>query len=354
MNFTELHNHGLEIVDRYKKSEAEVLSIFQKLDQTKTYLHYNCTSLFDYSIKFHKLSESVTLNFIAVSRRAVQLPELKAAIDTGDLTISKARKITSVITPETQSSWISKAINLSSRALEKEVAKVQPQVLTPEKAKYVTETRVNINFGLSEEFYKKLKRIQDLESQRLSRAVSLEEAQEVMIDLYLERKDPVKKAKRNVGKTKKDCPKPDEHVPGHIDNFSDEIANPTAKPQATSATKASAQNSNQVTNSLEKPPAKTSTKTSDQVIKSLEEPGAENIQKPFTSRTPIPSQLRHQVNLRDQGKCSEPGCNQERWLETHHIIPVSQGGQNTLENLKTLCFSHHKLEHLELGNEFKH
>jgi len=293
-NFIELHNRGLEIVDRYKKSEAEVLSILQELDQTKTYLHYGCTSLFDYSMKFHKMTESVTLNFIAVSRRAVQVPELKAAIDIGDLTVSKARKITSVITPETQSSWISKAINLSSRALEKEVARVQPQALTPEKAKYVTESRININFGLSEEFYKKLKRVQDLESQRLSRAASLEEAQEVMLDLYLEKKDPVERAKRNLKPKENDLNtagqgpgSPIPYVTGHVNK---------------------------------------------------------------KSRMPIPSQLRHQINLRDKGKCSEPNCNQGRWIDIHHIIPVSQGGENTLENLKILCSGHHKIEHLEKSN----
>jgi hypothetical protein len=64
-------------------------------------------------------------------------------------------------------------------------------VLTPEKAKYVTEDRVNLNLGLSEKFYKRLKRVQDLESQRLRRPVTLEEAEEAMIDLYLEKKDPI-------------------------------------------------------------------------------------------------------------------------------------------------------------------
>jgi hypothetical protein len=78
------------------------------------------------------------------------------------------------------------------------VAKVSPQVLTPEKAKYVAENRMNINFGLSEESYKKLKRVQDLESQRLSKAASLEETVEAMIGLYLEKKDPLEKAKRNI------------------------------------------------------------------------------------------------------------------------------------------------------------
>jgi hypothetical protein len=114
-NFMELHERGIAIVGRYKMSETEVLGVLQEQDKTKLYLKFNCKSLFEYSRKFHKMSEPVTLNFIAVSRRATQVPELKAAIETGELTVSAARKITSVITPSSQSDWISKAINLTSR-----------------------------------------------------------------------------------------------------------------------------------------------------------------------------------------------------------------------------------------------
>jgi 5-methylcytosine-specific restriction endonuclease McrA len=66
-----------------------------------------------------------------------------------------------------------------------------------------------------------------------------------------------------------------------------------------------------------------------------------------TRRKPLATQVRHQVNLRDQGKCDRENCEEQRWLDIHHIIPVNQGGQNTLENLRTLCRGHHKLEHLE-------
>ena len=37
-------------------------------------------------------------------------------------------------------------------------------------------------------------------------------------------------------------------------------------------------------------------------------------------------------------------------LEAHHIVPVSQGGSNKLDNLKTLCYDCHKSEHSHVGN----
>ena len=61
--FNELHNRGIEIVGRYKKSEAEVLEIIQELDKTKTYLKFNCKSLFEYSMKISQNERARNLKF---------------------------------------------------------------------------------------------------------------------------------------------------------------------------------------------------------------------------------------------------------------------------------------------------
>jgi 5-methylcytosine-specific restriction endonuclease McrA len=55
-------------------------------------------------------------------------------------------------------------------------------------------------------------------------------------------------------------------------------------------------------------------------------------------RNPIPGVLRHEVFHRDGYRCRECGAtNLETSLEVDHIIPVSQGGTDELENLQTLC-----------------
>jgi len=49
----------------------------------------------------------------------------------------------------------------------------------------------------------------------------------------------------------------------------------------------------------------------------------------------IPSEVRREVWRRDEGKCVK--CGSRENLEYDHIIPVSQGGSNTVRNIELLC-----------------
>ena len=56
-------------------------------------------------------------------------------------------------------------------------------------------------------------------------------------------------------------------------------------------------------------------------------------------RTHIPRGLRHEVFKRDNYTCQECGATKEDGAKLHidHIIPVSKGGTDELDNLQTLC-----------------
>lgn len=62
------------------------------------------------------------------------------------------------------------------------------------------------------------------------------------------------------------------------------------------------------------------------------------------SRT-IPAHMRRAVLARDHHRCRVPGCTMSRYVDVHHIIPWSEGGPHTLENLLTLCELHHTHHH---------
>lgn len=66
----------------------------------------------------------------------------------------------------------------------------------------------------------------------------------------------------------------------------------------------------------------------------------------------IPDQVRRQVLQRDAHKCLHCGWSHERWnpsdprhLEAHHVDPHGRGGENTPENLITLCNICHDAVH---------
>jgi hypothetical protein len=59
----------------------------------------------------------------------------------------------------------------------------------------------------------------------------------------------------------------------------------------------------------------------------------------------IPPALRRAILARDQHRCSVPGCMNATFLDLHHILPRSEGGDNVLANLHTLCGAHHRAVH---------
>jgi 5-methylcytosine-specific restriction endonuclease McrA len=284
-----IHEKALSRAKIFHRAEADLLDVLQELDEAKTFLHYRCTSLYEYCVKILKLSDDNAYAFIRVARKAKEVPELKEAVRKQEITTSKAKRIASVISKSNSEHWLNLAKTLPKPQLEKEVAKVSPKEATPEKAKYVSEDRVNLNMSLSEKSMKKFRRVQDLVSQSRRRHSSLEDSLDELLDFYLERKDPVEKAKRNlksekIGAQRYDVPKASP-CPGH-------------------------------------------------------------------GRKPLPAQTKHQVNLRDQGQCThiEDGrrCESCRWLDIHHQIPLSRGGSDEIDNLTTLCWAHHRMEHVGL------
>jgi hypothetical protein len=59
----------------------------------------------------------------------------------------------------------------------------------------------------------------------------------------------------------------------------------------------------------------------------------------------VPAAIRRALHLRDQRKCTFPGCTHELFLDAHHIEHWIDGGKTSLDNLITLCRRHHTFVH---------
>ncbi len=123
---------------------------------------------FDYSIRRLNLSEASASNLITVARKSVEIPALGLAIEAGELSVAKARKITPVLTIENQNTWIDIAKTKTSREIERAVASEKPELLISETTKYRAADRIEFKVGISEALLKKIERVRDLESQGTS------------------------------------------------------------------------------------------------------------------------------------------------------------------------------------------
>lgn len=70
----------------------------------------------------------------------------------------------------------------------------------------------------------------------------------------------------------------------------------------------------------------------------------------FIPRKAVRAKEKHTVNKRDNGQCTHIDnaglrCDSRQWVQVHHVKHHAQGGADTAENLRTLCFAHHRLLH---------
>lgn len=191
----DLHGRALAAAGRYKRAHAELLDIVIRVDEARLYLAFDLGSSFSYCVEKLGLTEDVACSFIAVARKARAVPELKIAIDAG-LDFTKAKQVARVITPENQAELLATAAASSTRELERAIVKDHPREAVVERVRIVAEDRHKLELGLSEELLMKLRRAQDLACNKAKKAASLEDTLAAVLELYLEREDPQRKAER--------------------------------------------------------------------------------------------------------------------------------------------------------------
>ena len=286
MNMTamELDIKAKALARDYLITESKLLELLIKMKRQKTFLELNYTGIFDYCERALKLSRAQSYYFKSVAEKSEEVPEIRDAISLGNLTLSQARRIVPVITPENKDLWLSKAQTLSQKELERQVTQVNPMSRVIEKLKPVAPSLSELKLGVSSETEAQLKRLQEIYSQKKQRFVTLAEVIALMTQDTLERIAPEKKLER------------------------------VRKPKTVSSRKHSIPN---------RPIQRRSPVPQRIKLQKLNE--AQN-QCTYTS---------------SDGR----RCEQRLWLELHHKRPVSQGGGNEKENLKCLCSSHHRTLH---------
>jgi 5-methylcytosine-specific restriction endonuclease McrA len=346
-----LDAQAIKVARNYKKLEQELLALIIEIDKKKIFYQLGYNSLFSYLTDRLELTPAATYAFINVARKSHEIPELKEHVTSGKLSIYKAQRITPVITSKNSKTWLTLAQSVTHRKLEREVALAAPRQAVLEKTKYLSldqelsekvvikreSPRLALQMGVSEKLMLKIRRAQDLESQRNKKSLSLEETLEQILDVYLDKRDPLKRAQRQLvnGKIQMSNSKKD---------YSDRRASVREGGKDPDSKKSLIEEPKK--RPMKKQLLSEKTETSYASVTS----GRNFARAKSDKRKPIPASIYHQLQLRDQGQCTHRDqggrrCPSRRFLEAHHIKPVSNGGDNSLENLTLFCSGHHKSMH---------
>ena len=264
-----------------------MVELLNLLASTSGYLYFQCPSLRQYAIEKWGLPEYTAADMVTVARKSLEIPELLSTLQRGQTSLSKLRRICSVITLKDKAEWLDLAEKGTNRDIEKAVAAARPQPVD-ESLNYKDDNLSELRVGLNEETRKNLERIRDLLSQKNGRAVTLSECLEQMTKIVLEKMDPLKKAER--------------------------------------ATKRRA--------------AKCEKLGTCQIRKFI------RARRKLPARVEHAINLRDQAqcaHVNHQGQ----RCPNRRWLHRHHLKPVSMGGDDSVANLTSLCSGHHRLLHFQ-------
>ena len=123
--------------------------------------------------------------FVRVVRKSIEVPELASAVASGEIQITKAKTIASVITKENKTEWLDGAAHLSKHDLEKKVMKASGRETS------------SVSFELTAEEQASFRRIQEILCAKLDHYPTKEEALNWMTEFALNKIDPVRKADRS-------------------------------------------------------------------------------------------------------------------------------------------------------------
>ena len=393
-----IHERAVNAVRVYRQGQKELIQVIQEMDRCQGYRDFQCASLWQYCLTKLKLDESESSALISIARKSYEVPELKAAVEAGQIHISNARQIVPVLNRDNKSQWLERAQTLSKRELQKELADHCPKLATTERAKYVSQTRVQFQCGLNEEDFKEFLEVQNLVSQSKQSHSDYEQTLIELVRFYKQAKHPLLKAQRAVlraqraearGVKKQEHSGPVEELCENEKESCRERS--TACEQRPMESEAVDQDPQyeityqfQESEAMHQAPERVSDDipecvsddilecdgilervsddilervsddilecVSDDILECLNDNILHRVKNKNLRRKRYPAELEHRLNLRDQRQCTHINskaerCSEKKWLSFHHKIPVEQGGPDTFENLQTLCWAHHQLVH---------
>jgi hypothetical protein len=130
-----------------------------------------------------------------VARKSREIPELRCAIEEKTLSVPKASRLVSGLTAENANELITFAKTHTTRELERELARRNPEHQRRDRVRFVDGESVEIRICLSKSVNLKLERVMALVAQKGKKA-DFATVLDAALDEYIKHHDPVVKARR--------------------------------------------------------------------------------------------------------------------------------------------------------------
>ncbi len=308
-----LHERLLEARRQHRLAGYALATLLAELAHTRGYEELGYASTAEYAEVVLDLSLRACRDLVRVGRALPRLPLLAQAMCEGELDWTKAREVITVATPGTEAAWVGRALSVTSRELEREVARSSPGELPPtreamdepgpERGRLVLELDA-ADLDTIRRALAVLRSRSELDAEEIDDGALLAAlAHRYLHDEGAEAGVSAERYRVVVER----CPEC-----GHARTPEHDLSDTVAAEAACDA----------------------------EVLNTAPGPAAGQL-----SRV-IPPATRRRVLHRAGESCEVPGCANRLWLDVHHLRFRAHGGDHGDENLAVLCSAHHRAVHL--------
>jgi hypothetical protein len=321
-----VHEQLTSAVAAFKQAEQSVVVWFAEMNRRGLYRELGYSSMRQYSVEALGFSETRAGDFLRLAGRLEELPQIRAAVESGQLGYTKARELVGVASPQTEGQWLQEALGSSRRELEKKAAKVRRKArvrraarqtgqaeLLPAEASAEDALAEAVPSTISLRLTAEQRARYDALWQKLGRVPNAEDLLAALAVLA------------GTENTAKCC-----------ENDSCARTAPRGMPPPVQIHVQQCPDCGIMTAGGRPLDRADAARVQCDAVISV--PGQRNT-------ATIPPRTRQDVLARDGHRCQAPGCNHRWFLEIHHVVPREEGGSNHPGNLVTLCSACHRLLH---------
>ena len=320
----ELLDETERVLDRERRTSAELLALLAEIDTRRLYLGEGYSSLFTYCTQAMHLSEPAAYSRITAARASRRFPVILTLIADGAVTLTTVSLLAAHLTDENHEALLDAARHKSKRDVERLVASLHPQPDIPASVRKLPPPRM-----------------ESPPPPPAAPAATAASATLVSPPLVMARRDPSRTANRPsvvplapsrylIRVTVSDA------TYGKFERAQSLLRHSIPDGDAAAVL-------DRALTLLVADLERTRLATTQRHVRRTQQTSA-----PTSRSRHVPASVKREVWARDGGQCAFVGrdgrCRETGFLELHHMVPYADGGRTSADNLQVRCRSHNAFE----------